>query len=378
MIPKIVNRGLFKHKLMCRTMMPFSTTSATKSQDIILEEKGGVGWITLNRPKALNALNLEMIREMHPQLSKWQDDPAIKTVVVKGSGEKAFCAGGDIMALTGENGSQIQKEFFSEEYKLDNLVGNFRKPYVAILNGIVMGGGVGISVHAQYRVATQNTVFAMPETGIGLVPDVGGAYFLPRLEGSLGMFLGLTGHRLKGRDCLHAGIATHAVHSQNIPDLESAISSNPQNIKTILDEFHHKSSFEVDKGSSLEPHMETINRIFSKPTVEEILQLLKEEKSEFSGKVLKNLGKASPSSLKVGHRQLTQGRHIENLSKCLEMEYRLVMGCCANPDFYEGVRALLVDRDNSPKWSPATLEDVTEEHVDSYFKPLPADQELNL
>eukprot|EP00088_Acartia_fossae_P028475 TRINITY_DN29296_c0_g1_i1.p1 TRINITY_DN29296_c0_g1~~TRINITY_DN29296_c0_g1_i1.p1 ORF type:complete len:242 (+),score=14.48 TRINITY_DN29296_c0_g1_i1:93-818(+) len=241
-----------------------------------------------------------------------------------------------------------------------------------------MGGGVGISLHGTYRVCSENTLFAMPETGIGLVPDVGGAYFLPRLRGSLGMFLGLTGHRLKARDCLHAGIATHAVNKDDLPALEAELTANPGEVKQVLDSFTQRSTFDKDKVFSLESSLEMIDRVFSKPTVEQIVAALGEEESELAQKSLKALKKASPTSLKVTHRQITEGKKLANLSQCLNMEYRLVMRCCENVDFYEGVRALLIDRDNAPKWNPAVLEEVTDEMVDGYFKTLPDSEELNL
>lgn len=350
---------------------------SSNTADILLEEKNGVGWITLNRPKAMNALNLSMIRSMYPKLKEWEAG-SVQLVIIKGVGDKAFCAGGDIRSLTEVKGGSEQKIFFREEYMLDNLVGKLGIPYVAILNGIVMGGGVGISLHGTYRVCCENTVFAMPETGIGLVPDVGGAYFLPRLRGSLGMFLGLTGHRLKGRDCLHAGLATHAVNKDDISSLEAELSSNPGQVQQILDEFSNRSTFDAEREFSLGGHLETIDRIFSKSTVEEIMSDLGKEESEFAQKAVKIMKKASPSSLKVAQRQIIEGQKLKSLSQCLNMEYRLVMRCCENTDFYEGVRALLIDRDNAPMWNPATLEEVSEDLVNSYFQPLPEAEELNL
>jgi len=366
------------YRSMASTSPSPPTQPASADQPVVMEKSRGIGRILLNRPKAMNALNLDMINAMQPKLEAWQADASTKLVLVKGMGGKAFCAGGDIVALTKEKGAPIQYKFFKDEYMLDNLVGSLRIPYVAILNGVVMGGGVGISVHGSHRVCCENTVFAMPETGIGLVPDVGGAFFLPRLEGSLGMFLGLTGHRLKGMDCYHAGIATHAVNSAEIPQLEEEIANNPQDLDAILQKFTDKSNFHQGKGFSLEPHLETINRVFSAATVEEILQLLDAEESEFFAKVAKGLRRCSPSSLKVAHRQLTEGSKLNSLTECLKMEYRLVSRCCENDDFYEGVRALLLDKDNSPKWNPASLEEVTDELVDSYFAALPDDRELNL
>jgi len=293
---------------------------------------------------------------------------------VKGEGGKAFCAGGDIRAITEIPGGQLQKQFFTEEYQLDNLVGKMRIPYVAIMNGITMGGGVGISVNGRFRVATEGTVFAMPETGIGLVPDVGGGFFLPRMSGELGMFLGLTGHRLKGWDCYHAGLATHAVKGERIADLEKALASLGEDevtgevVESVLDEFQ---SVEAKNHTfSLNEHMDTINNIFSGKTVESIVEKLQSEDSQFASKALKSILVASPTSLKVAHRQIREGGKLESLGDVLKMEYRLVTRCCQDKDFYEGVRAALIDRDNKPNWMPNKLEDVTQERVDWYFSSL--------
>lgn len=352
---------------------------STTTDELIIQERNSVGLITLNRPKALNALTVSMIHSMHPKLAGWQEDKNnVKLVLVKGAGGKAFCSGGDIRAITQERGGSVQKEFFRDEYRLDHLIGTLKIPYVALLNGIVMGGGVGISVHGKYRICTPSTVFAMPESGIGLVPDVGGAFFLPRLNGSLGMFLGLTGHRVKGRDCLHAGIATHSVDNEAIPELEKEIINCPEDVDTILTEFTEKSTFDKDKAFSLAENLQTINSIFSAGSVEEIMSRLDGESSEFCGKTLKALSRASPRSLKVAFRQITEGKKLNTLAECLNMEHRLVTRCCENDDFYEGVRALLIDRDNKPKWNPDSVEKVSAELVESYFKSLSPEHELNL
>jgi len=357
----------------------FRRFMSSSTDELIIEEKNHVGLITLNRPKALNALTLSMIHSMHPKLDQWQQDKNhVKLVLVKGAGGKAYCSGGDIRAITQERGGSVQKEFFAEEYKLDHLIGTLKIPYVALLNGIVMGGGVGISVHGKYRICTPNTVFAMPETGIGLIPDVGGAFFLPRLNGSLGMYLGLTGQRIKGRDCLHAGIATHSIDNEAIAEFETEILNNPEEVDTILTEFTVKSNFDKDKAFALEENLKTINQIFSASSLEEIFSRLEGDGSEFCGKTLKTLKRASPRSLKVAFRQISEGKKLSTLAECLNMEHRLVTRCCENDDFYEGVRALLIDRDNKPQWNPSSIEQVSDELVDSYFKPLPSEQELNL
>ena len=354
---------------------------ACRKESVVSSVRGGVGMLTLNRPKALNALNLEMIQTLMPILKDWETGKdGVQMVVIKGEGGKAFCAGGDIRAITEVPGGDMQKQFFVEEYQLDHLVGSLAIPYVAIMNGIAMGGGVGISVNGKFRVATEKTVFAMPETGIGLVPDVGGGFFLPRMTGQLGTFLGLTGHRLKGWDCLHAGVATHGVRGDMVDQLVEELVSmgagaGEEDVKNVLDQFMAE---EVKEHTfSLARHMEEINRIFSADTVEMIVERLKSEESEFSLKALKTMEAASPTSLKVAHRQIREGGKMATLRDVLKMEYRLVTRCCKDKDFYEGVRAALIDRDNKPVWVPGKVEGVTMDKVDWYFSNL-GEEELYL
>ena len=337
----------------------------------------GLGLLTLNRPKALNSLNLEMIRILGPVLRDWQrEDSGVKVVVVRGQGGKAFCAGGDIRAITEVPGGEMQRTFFREEYQLDHLVGSLAIPYVAIMNGITMGGGVGISVNGRFRIATERTMFAMPETGIGLIPDVGGGFFLPRLSGQLGMFLGLTGHRLKAWDCLQAGVATHAVSEAEIDEVISTLEQLASTKDQVTEEDVEKALDNLNSAEatnhvfSLAEHSEVINRIFGSDSVENIVKLLREEKSPFAAKALKSIEAASPTSLKVAFRQIREGAELKSLGEVLQMEQRLVLRCCEDKDFYEGVRATLIDRDNKPQWSPATLEDVSAEKVDHYFSDL--------
>uniref|UniRef100_A0A8C0IRD5 3-hydroxyisobutyryl-CoA hydrolase n=1 Tax=Chelonoidis abingdonii TaxID=106734 RepID=A0A8C0IRD5_CHEAB len=296
--------------------------------EVLLEKRGCAGVITLNRPKALNAFNLSMIRQIYPQLKTWEKDPETFLIIIKGTGGKAFCAGGDIRVITdaGKVGDRLAQDFFREEYTLNNAIGTCQKPYVALIDGITMGGGVGLSVHGHFRVATEKTVFAMPETAIGLFPDVGGGYFLPRLPGKIGYYLALTGFRLKGRDSQKAGIATHFVESEKLPALEKDLialkSPSKENVADVLNSYH-----------------------------------------------MKTLNKMSPTSLKMTLRQLREGASM-NLQDVLIMEYRLSQACMNGHDFYEGVRAVLIDKDQVPKWKPATLEEVTDEFVDNCFKSL--------
>uniref|UniRef100_A0A669QIV9 3-hydroxyisobutyryl-CoA hydrolase n=1 Tax=Phasianus colchicus TaxID=9054 RepID=A0A669QIV9_PHACC len=323
--------------------------------DVLLQKKGGAGIITLNRPKVLNALSLRMIQQIYPQIKAWEQDPETFLIIIKGTGEKAFCAGGD------------KNQFCTF------LVGTCKKPYVALIDGITMGGGVGLSVHGHFRVATEKTVFAMPETAIGLFPDVGGGYFLPRLPGKIGYLLALTGFRLKGRDVLKAGIATHFVESEKLPDLEKDLialkSPSKENIADLLNSYHMQTKIDQEKEFILDEHMEKINSIFAANSMEEIVQKLKQDGSPFAMKQLETINKMSPTSLKLALRQLREGASM-SLQDVFTMEYRLSQACMRGHDFYEGVRAVLIDKDQSPRWKPAALEEVSDEFVDNCFKPL--------
>ncbi|NXQ09649.1 HIBCH protein, partial [Peucedramus taeniatus] len=343
--------------------------------EVLLEKKGGAGIITLNRPKALNALNLPMIQKIYPQIKTWEQDPETFLIIIKGTGGKAFCAGGDIRAITeaGKVGDKLIQDFFMGEYRLNNAIGTCKKPYVALIDGITMGGGVGVSVHGHFRVATEKTVFAMPETAIGLFPDVGGGYFLPRLSGKIGYYLALTGCRLKGRDVLKVGIATHFVESEKLPALEKELialkSPSKEKIADLLNSYHMKCTIDQEKEFSLDEHMEKINSLFSANSMEEIVKKLKQDGSPFAMKQLETINKMSPTSLKLTLRQLREGASM-SLQEVLRMEYRLSQACMKGHDFYEGVRAVLIDKDQSPKWKPAALEEVSDEYVDNCFKPL--------
>uniref|UniRef100_A0AAQ5Z2J2 3-hydroxyisobutyryl-CoA hydrolase n=1 Tax=Amphiprion ocellaris TaxID=80972 RepID=A0AAQ5Z2J2_AMPOC len=309
--------------------------------EVLLEKVGRAGVITMNRPKVLNALNFTMIRQIYPQLKKWEKDNETDIVIIKGAGGKAFCAGGDIRAVTeaGKAGDSLAQDFFREEYILNNTIA-YRKPYIALIDGITMGGGVGLSVHGRFRVATEKTLFAMPETAIGLFPDVGGGYFLPRLQGKLGLFLALTGFRLKGRDVQRAGLATHFVESKKIPDLEKELvdmkSPSAEDVSRVLDSYQKQ----------VRSYSVVISSV--PPTI---------------------LSKMSPMSMKITYKQLQAGAAL-SLPDVLVMEYRLSQACMRGCDFYEGVRAVLVDKDHNPKWNPSTLEEVSDHSVDQCFSSL--------
>lgn len=366
---------------LCRHLRTLST-SAEMDAEVLLKVKNKVGLITLNRPKALNALNLNMIRKIYPVLQKWEADPGVNLVVIKGTGGRAFCAGGDVRAVAeaGQKGDDLTKMFFKEEYALNYAIGTLKTPYVALITGITMGGGVGLSVHGHFRVATEKTLFAMPETAIGLFPDVGGGYALSRMKGKLGIFLALTGHRLKGYDVKHAGVATHFVTSEKLADLESSLLSLPSDpdihmVAKLLDDYDKQCSDE-NKEFSLEKFTHQINSCFDKPTMEDIISALEEDGTEWALQQIEVLNKMSPTSMKITLRQLQEGSKL-NLAECLKMEYRLSQRFMEGNDFYEGIRAVLVDKDNSPKWSPSSLADVSKEKEDCYFETL-GDMELVL
>lgn len=343
------------------------------SGSVLATESSNKGMIILNRPKALNAVNLEMIRKIYKHLKKCEKTKSL--MLIKGTGEKAFCAGGDVRSIVEMGLCEESKSFFREEYATNALIGNYKIPYIALIDGITMGGGVGLSVHGKYRVATERTLFAMPETAIGLFPDVGGSYFLPRLQGKLGMYLGLTGVRLKGSDVFKAGIATHYCDSSKLADLETALLNCPDadDVESILKEHHQN----VEKPFSLQPHLEQINKCFAAECVEEIIANLKQDGSEWALKTVEVLHKMSPLSLKVTFRQLELGSKL-SLPQCLNMEYRMVWRFLENSDFQEGVRALLIDKDQKPNWQYKTLEAVSEERVEGFFAKLPAIEELKL
>ncbi|PIO64682.1 enoyl-CoA hydratase/isomerase family protein, partial [Teladorsagia circumcincta] len=338
---------------------------STAPSEIIVEKEGSKRVLTLNRPKALNALNLSMVREIYPRFREWEDAGDVDLIILKGSGEKAFCAGGDVLAVirsakeAAEGGTcTVHKDFFREEYRLNHLIGNLSKTFVALIDGIVMGGGCGLSVNGRYRVATERTMLAMPETALGLFPDVGGSYFLSRLKNNLGLFLALTGYRLNGADTLHAGLATHYVPSAKLADLQRKLLT----LKTVTDK-------------SVDAAIREFEPTDIPGSVEEILANLKKENSEWAQKQLKTLSKMSPTSMKVTFKQLEHGAKMsfgEAISafKVFTMEYRLTQRSLKDHDFYEGCRAILIDKDRNPKWKPATLEEVPDAHIERYFAPL--------
>jgi len=345
--------------------------ASAKAADILFERRGTLGLITLNRPYALNALTLDMMRALDPRLDEWEADPRVQAVAIRGAGERAFCAGGDVRALYDSRAAgdrAYRAEFYREEYPQNRRIFRFRKPYIALIDGITMGGGVGLSVHGSHRIATERTLFAMPETGIGLFPDVGAGYFLPRLPGELGMYLGLTGARVKAPDCLYARIATHYASSAQLAAMIDALAAaDLRTGRAAVDRtLQH---FAADPGpATLAAHRAAIDRCFAGDSVEAILAALEAEGTPWAAETRKVIATKSPTSLKLTFRQLREGKRLD-FEEAMIMEYRLCQYCMDGHDFFEGVRAVIVDKDNAPKWEPATLAGVNAAEIARAFAP---------
>ena len=348
--------------------------------EILFRRVGCVGHVKFNRPEILNALNFDMVVKMQEVLNDWAVDPKVGVILVQGAGDRAFCAGGDIRRLAESSrneGIDYCRNFFSSEFRLNRTVFRYPKPYISILDGITMGGGVGLSVHGQYRIATERMLFAMPETGIGYFPDVGGSYFLPRCPGSIGMYLGLSGARLKVGDSLAAGVATHYLPSSGLDELIKEFekidpgADTSIKIKEILSDVAGTAESETLLG-----HRPLIDQCFSGDSLEEILDSLDACGEEWSTVTASTIRKKSPTSLKVTFRQLREGASME-FESCMVMELRLALRFMEDHDFYEGVRAVVIEKDNQPKWQPSSVSQVTNETVQRYFVPL-ADGDLIL
>jgi enoyl-CoA hydratase len=339
--------------------------SAHEDAEVLFEQIGALGLITLNRPRALNALTRGMCVAMNAQLVRWQDDDAILAVVIRGAGERAFCAGGDIRMLyeAGRAGGSGATDFYREEYRLNARIRHFPKPYISLLHGIVMGGGVGVSVHGSHRVADASAVFAMPETGIGLFPDVGGSYFLPRLPGEIGMYLALTGSRLKTADMLFAQVATHSVPVRNWPMLIDRLAAGEPPDAALA-------GLPDEPGApSLPEYLEVVDCCFAHGSVEAILAALDEDENTWAPLAAITIRMKSPTSLKISFRQLREGKSLA-FDDCMRMEFRMVNRVMGGNDFYEGVRATIIEKDSEPLWRPETLNEVSDSDVDAYFAPL--------
>ncbi|MCA0301636.1 MAG: enoyl-CoA hydratase/isomerase family protein [Proteobacteria bacterium] len=347
--------------------------------EILFEIKDGLGVITLNRPKVMNSISHGMILEMEKVLPGWEKDPKVKAVVLRGAGDRAFCAGGDVVGLYREmkdkTGGTVRRDFFRDEYIVNRRIYRFAKPWISLIDGIDMGGGVGLSAHGSHSVASEKFLFAMPETTIGLFPDVGGGYFLTRLQGALGTFLALTSHRLKAADAVWAGIVDAFVPSAKMNDLQAALGAADldgpdadRKVDAVI------ARFAGDAGMPTLPGlMADIDKCFSADSVADIVARLKAQPGEWAAKQLAALLKLSPLSMAITLEQLRRcaNRSFEDV---MTIEYRMSQACMREGhDFFEGVRALLVDKDQKPKWNPATVEGVTRDMVEAHFKPVAND-----
>lgn len=342
------------------------------TEDLIVRREGAAGFLSLNRPKAIHALTVDMDHAMTEALLAWRDDPEVSVVILDHAEGRGFCAGGDVSlvrqsALT--DGGAAGRKFFYEEYQLNHLMFTYPKPIVAFVDGITMGGGVGISQPAAFRVATENTRFAMPETGIGLFPDVGGGWYLSRLPGRLGQFLALTGARLDGAECLWAGLATHYLPAEILAEAKARIAAGhePRGVLAAL--------AVTPPEPRIASHAQAVARHFASDRFEDILASLEGDDSEWAAKELATLRSKSPQACKVSLRQLAEAAKLDSFAQNMALEYRIACRTLMLPDFAEGVRAVLVDKDNAPKWNPATAEGVTDDLLDTIFAPLPAQEE---
>jgi enoyl-CoA hydratase/carnithine racemase len=350
-------------------------------QDAVLFDEipgrgGHLGVIQLNRPSQLNALNLEMVRAMISRLETWAASPDIKAVIIRASEGRAFCAGGDLRAAyeAKQQNHPGLRLFFHEEYRLNRLIFHFPKPYIALLNGITMGGGACISLNGSHCVGTEHLLFAMPETGIGFFPDVGATYFLSRLPHHIGFYLALTGARIKREDCFALHLINVNVKASSLNEIVTALAEQvfgdhaKQTVSTILKTFHSEPA-----PSSLLSHHAAINTCFSQQSIEKIIENLQQSSHAICREVAPVLSTKSPTSLKVTLAALCRGKTL-SFDECMRQEYRLTSHFLQSHDFMEGIRAVIIDKDQTPRWQPPHLEDITQPMIDHYFAPI--DQDL--
>ena len=340
------------------------------TDEILFSEEQHIGLITLNRPKALNALTLPMIMALQHQLQMWQDDSHIHAVVVRGAGERAFCAGGDVRAIYhhGRENQQQKMDFFGREYRLNQFIYEFKKPYIALMDGITMGGGVGVSLHGSHSVASERFVFSMPETGIGFYPDIGASHLLSRCSGHFGVYLGLTGCRLGAADAQALGLVKHVIPAAQFPTVLATLVETDLSENTHQQVSHVLASFCISlpaRVGEIAPH---VNACFQHARMESILAALDHHADDWHQDTCRILAQKAPLSLKVTLAQLRKAKSM-SLAECLQMDYCLTSHFMRDPDFHEGVRALLIDKSNEPHWQPTALDEVSDAMVDEYFYP---------
>lgn len=340
--------------------------------DVLTAVDGRVGRIRLDRPKALHALTLGMCETMLAAVEAWRTDDAVEMVVLDHAEGRGFCAGGDIRMLSasGAGDGAEARAFFHAEYRLNHRLFTYAKPIVAAMDGVVMGGGVGIGLPCRYRIATENTRFAMPETAIGLFPDVGGGWYLSRLPHRIGQYLALTGARIAGADCLALGLATHFVPASRLDELKTALTERPGEVESILAE----RAGEAGPAALIE-HATTIERLFASDRLEDVIAALEHDGSGFPQDTLATLRTRSPQAMKVSLKLLADGAAMATFEDEMRQEYAVATRVVQRPDFAEGVRTVIVDKDNAPHWNPARPEDVSDNLIDRIFAPLPAGQE---
>jgi enoyl-CoA hydratase len=344
--------------------------------DLIARREGAAGIIRLNRPKAINAVTLEMFRDIEKALDQFESDPAVGLILLEGAGERGLCAGGDIRALyeSSKVKGDLGKILWREEYILNARIARFKKPYVSFMDGIVMGGGVGLSAHGRHRIVTERTKLAMPEVGLGFFPDVGGTWLLSRSPGEIGTYFGLTGHTMNGPDAIYARFADAVVPSAKLPalreklvELRAGVSS--AQVKAVIDRFATGET--AGPVAAIQPQ---IDRWFAHDQMADIVAALESDGSELAQSTLKTLSEKSPRGMVVALRLLRLARASSSLEQCLVREYRAALEVFASDDFREGVRAAVIDKDRNPRWSPARISDVTPEIVAPYFAGIGVDE----
>lgn len=342
-------------------------------EDLLVSTQGRLGLLTLNRPEALNALTHDMALAMEQALLAWREDGAIDAVAVTAMGERAFCAGGDIQALyhSGLKGPDAGRRFWRDEYRLNALIASYPKPYIALMNGITMGGGVGISAHGSHRIVTENTMLAMPETSIGFLPDVGGTYLLSRAPGESGAYLGLSGARMNAADAIYAGFADSYAPSASLPGLIAALGDGASPDEII-------SQIEDDApAGELVKLQQKITGIFSSASVMESVERLtamSQGGDDWAARTLKLIRRNAPLAVAAIFTALQRARGLETLNECLSLEYCFAHRALTGHDFLEGIRALVIDKDNKPDWRPSSLEEVTPQMVADVLAPLGEDE----
>lgn len=349
------------------------------TDDILFSRHGGRAHVVLNRPAQLNAVTHEMLLRLESRLVEWETDDSVALVTITGAGDKAFAAGGDIRALyeQGREDGSRNFGFYADEYRINTRIKRYRKPYVAFIDGIVMGGGVGLSLHGSLRVAGGRTLFAMPETSIGLIPDVGGSFFLPRLPGGVGMYLGLTGARLEAGDCVELGLADCFVPSSGteaaLADLDSVTwSGDRREADRVVCEIVDRHAA-APPEAAIGPLRDGIDSAFCAASPAGIFVALACSKGDWPATQIRTLAGKSPTSLVMAFQQLRAGGMLD-FEDCMRMEYRLARACMTGHDFYEGVRAAIIDKDGSPRWHPAMFTEVDEAEIARAFEPLGAEE----